>query len=1698
MPIKEPTYKSQLTGTIDTFLHGKRLKLTEDSGRAEGDVDFLDIVSFVERFKLFPYGLYPVQKFIIKLYYNIKLDDTEKNIIIKDKLNEKVLYEFTEVEYLRYLYDHGRCNIREQDNMERHELILILGRRSGKSSLSAIIAAYELYKLICRGHPQAYYGMPSGSEIRIFCIANDKDQASIVYGDMQAHVEAVDYFKGAIANSTQTFMRFRTENDRKKFGNGGKCICEGSLVLTSNGLIPIEELGNPNGTELQPINITIAQEGESVRSQAKYFYNGGNQLTKIITTTHGYEINGTYTHRVKVLSEFGIRWKFLSDIKLGDQICINKTTNLWSEKYVDTHNLAIESLNQYNHVYLQKALKFISWIRSLTNPVIMTIQELKSNLGIRGSLRDLFNYFDECGYKFKERVKSPKFGCGSNIRWLPTDIDFNELKINAINKLNKRKIDLPEYLDEEWGELLGILTGDGTWNKKSGIEITGGCSEFCKYVCDLFIRKFGHYSFIDQRSSHSNGPEYPWTIRIFSKPLCRFVNSLGYGNAIPKNKHVPYSILRSPKSVVAAYLRGLFETDGTVTRDGKKVSFTTASKKLAMEVQLLLLNFGIVSNLHAKFNKIYKRYYYDVNLIGIKSHEIFRSDIRFITNRKNSRLNKVKLYKNREVIYGLYNLLSIILDNIHGCNYKTQFIKVSGDALSKKRHGGISYDNLKLCISIANDAKVPFNLLVELEAIIKSKYYFDKVKCITNSTNRVYDLSVPNGESFISQGFTNHNSTLVASFKSSIAKGLRGRGVICAILDEIAFFIDNGRCLKKGTLVLTEQGLLPIEKLGDLNGFEEQNCIHRIAQEGVNSHNFSSKFFINGIKPVKNIITKCGYELGGTFNHRIRVMSNDGCIIWKRLDELKIGDFVGIHRETYLWTSKYVNTLEYIHDCLLCGVKPYFHELENFSSWIKTIESYVDINKKTVAKRFGLRKSRLDSIVRKWKLKYKLCSPISNETIRWYKTDLDNVDIYGRGFINLPVILNEDYGRLLGILVGDGSWTRYDGIQVTGGCEEFREYLECFFDKLFGRHKIHRKINDRSTCLLFLWDITVNSRPLRTFLYKLGYDYSKPRSKHIPWSILQSPRSVVAAFLSGLFETDGGCEHDGGTISFCTVSNQLAHEVQYILLNFGIVSSVKYRPDKYILRVRGFESRKRFAKYIGFITNRKNNQLLRGLLNGREASDSVPNQNKRFHRILSSIPRLTNNRTRTYRILGLALDPKKLSNSCYDNINKFIKFINILGIDNKDIHCLKHICNTHYFWDPIISISECEDHVYDIYVPCGNQFVAAGITNHNSSARQIYRAMNPSLAQFSPKDVKNRQKPIGPSEGRMILISSPDAREGFLYQQYQMAMSRDRGSSDMLMIQAPTWEVNPTLDRSYYEKEYFKDPRAFMTEHGAEFSDRVRGWIEDAKDLTDCIDPVLRPKLRGNPREIHFAGVDFGLVNDGTSIVLTRINEGKIELVYHEIWYPKKSWKESNPHLSTPVIPYCLKLQDVKRLDMESIAEWFFALSRRFYIHKGVFDQWAGPVFEQVLHKHNLKQFEMRNFFTSDSSQMYNTFRMFMLNQQLRLYDWPLPEGGESGVKHSPIIEEILELQATSGGKNITIVEAPKIAGKHDDQSDAIARSVLLASEYLCLNPSALVSGAKNGNEISLARSFAGYNSYHRMRNKIHGVIRERMIPRNR
>lgn len=357
-----------------------------------------------------------------------------------------------------------------------------------------------------------------------------------------------------------------------------------------------------------------------------------------------------------------------------------------------------------------------------------------------------------------------------------------------------------------------------------------------------------------------------------------------------------------------------------------------------------------------------------------------------------------------------------------------------------------------------------------------------------------------------------------------------------------------------------------------------------------------------------------------------------------------------------------------------------------------------------------------------------------------------------------------------------------------------------------------------------------------------------------------------------------------------------------------------------------------------------------------------------------------------------------------------------------------------------------------------------------SSADDVYQAVEPSTRTFSPKDPNNPSRPIGENEGRIILISSPLGKQGLFYKQFMLGFTSGEAAKNMICVQAPTWEVNPTVPAGTFEGSYLKDPRVFYTEFGAVFTDRTRGWIEDETDLMACVDPKLVPKQAAPSRMPHFMGVDIALVGDYTAVAVGHFDtQGRVVLDYIDRIRAGEG-----------------KYTALDRLDFDNVADWIADIARRFFITEGIFDQWSGIPMEQALTKRGLGQLKSLHHTKPLVSQMWQNFKNLLLDRKIGLYN-DVKDG------RAAYLTEILELQADYESKYIVTVEAPKIDGKHDDYSDALCRMLWVASQRMANK--AVVFGNKTGDSMNHARLPTG-NLAALRRSKQSGSHESRMIPR--
>jgi hypothetical protein len=122
-------------------------------------------------------------------------------------------------------------------------------------------------------------------------------------------------------------------------------------------------------------------------------------------------------------------------------------------------------------------------------------------------------------------------------------------------------------------------------------------------------------------------------------------------------------------------------------------------------------------------------------------------------------------------------------------------------------------------------------------------------------------------------------------------------------------------------------------------------------------------------------------------------------------------------------------------------------------------------------------------------------------------------------------------------------------------------------------------------------------------------------------------------------------------------------------------------------------------------------------------------------------------------------------------------------------------------------------------------------TYENSATpdEETYKALRPALSTLQP-------------ESMLIGIATPYRKGGLLYRKYSEHFGKD--TDDVLVIQAPSIVLNPTLDQADIDAALAEDPAGAGAEWNATFRDDVSGWaprelIEAAVDR----DIIVRPPL---------------------------------------------------------------------------------------------------------------------------------------------------------------------------------------------------------------------------------------------------------------
>ena len=339
--------------------------------------------------------------------------------------------------------------------------------------------------------------------------------------------------------------------------------------------------------------------------------------------------------------------------------------------------------------------------------------------------------------------------------------------------------------------------------------------------------------------------------------------------------------------------------------------------------------------------------------------------------------------------------------------------------------------------------------------------------------------------------------------------------------------------------------------------------------------------------------------------------------------------------------------------------------------------------------------------------------------------------------------INKDVAWLMGLMVGDGYYNdkKHFSIQITIFSEKLVEQVKKVVKENFGFEcRVYKKKNK-------CYSVHITRRTLREVMENLGFEYVLAPNKKIPISIRKSTPEIMASFLSGLYDSDGGINKCG--IHFTTVSYNLALGVSNMLLYFGIASSFKNMKKAYRIYIQGEDSRT-FFNTIGF---REESRLANWKKFKHDSKAYfIPKSNRSFipngKILIKSLRKVLkekyakNKKTVRYlkEVSGYKLILRLLSNTINGRCNLSTYHLNLLEkyIPDTSLKEWKEIAKFKGFYiDQIESLEQSECDVFDFYIPKGHDFISNGFVSHNSQSQEYDYVIMPFVKEFSVQLQRN-------------------------------------------------------------------------------------------------------------------------------------------------------------------------------------------------------------------------------------------------------------------------------------------------------------------------------------------------------------------------
>jgi len=329
---------------------------------------------------------------------------------------------------------------------------------------------------------------------------------------------------------------------------------------------------------------------------------------------------------------------------------------------------------------------------------------------------------------------------------------YHNVEMRQVNQL--KDVNLPITMTNDLAWLLGVIIGDGHYNDSEGrISLT-----FHEDAQDLKIEYLrilrNVFNITNTRERRKKDPtSHCVEVYFYSQEVRKFLCNIGLHYVTCPNKSTPWSILQSSKAVMRSYLSGLFDTDGGAGEN--LIHFTNTSEALIREVHMLLNLLGIYSGL----TRLVSQGSFRISICGTAIRE-FTKQVGFRLPSKQFQNNKL-LQKNLKSSRGFLPYMHTELAGLKS------YLQLQIPRKVGKRRGSwlvylTSKRHTSRCFVRANELQIIKDhvgtLTPDFERILLQGSYYLQIKEISEAVDTVGDLYIPQGHTFISNGFVSHNS----------------------------------------------------------------------------------------------------------------------------------------------------------------------------------------------------------------------------------------------------------------------------------------------------------------------------------------------------------------------------------------------------------------------------------------------------------------------------------------------------------------------------------------------------------------------------------------------------------------------------------------------------------------------------------------------------------------------------------------------------------------------------------------------------------------------------------------------------------------------------------------------------------------------------------------------------------------------------